>query len=104
MDRMLRDNGFLVQKVGDAVLVAPSAPLERKLVEGNDVAKKFYNKIETICRGGLINTNCPTGENIESVNALITFWETQTRGLTDKERSFIGRWSYIIGRKPIGGG
>ncbi len=104
MDSMLRENGFIIQKTGDAVLVAPSAPLQRKLIEGNKVAEEFYGKVEMMCKPGFINRKCPTGEDVEACNGLITFWKTQSAGLTDMQRSQIGRWLYIIGRKPRGGG
>jgi SAM-dependent methyltransferase len=101
MATMLRDNGFVVQKAGDAVLIAPSNPLERKLIEGNEVAKRFYEKLEKMCDGGLINSTVPTGKDVGAIEALIAFWKTQSKSLTDKERNEIGRWSYAIGRKPM---
>lgn len=93
---MLRENNFNPVREVDAVLFAPSAPVERGVIENNEVAKRFYNSLETIC-AGLINRN---KDGVARVDALIEFWNIMGKSLSSDERRNIGRWLYAIGQKP----
>ena len=97
---MLRKNNFVPQKVGDAVLIAPSTPLERNIVDSNPVAKRVYDSIERMCRSEFITSTGLTPTNVETMKSLMDFWKIQSQSLTDQERSQIGRWLYAVGRKP----
>ena len=100
MGDMLRKNNFVPQKVGDAVLIAPSTPLERNIVDSNPVAKRVYDSIERMCRSEFITSTGLTPTNVETMKSLMDFWKIQSQSLTDQERSQIGRWLYAVGRKP----
>jgi len=96
MNEMTTANGFVVQEE-DAVLLAPSTPLERRFIKGNPIAEGFYGRIETMCNGDLIN---PEEDGKARVEALIHFWDMIGESLRPEERIKIARWMYIVGRKP----
>ncbi len=96
MGSMLKDNHLIVEESNDAVFLAPSAPIEKKLIKGNEIAERFYTDIENMCKGGLIN---PSKDGPERVKALIEFWSRMGASLTVEERKQIARWVYAVGKK-----